>query len=98
MEPTDAQLTTATAQSSGPAVISGGTQQTGGGMLSPMALSPGDTRTGSMVTSKEDEEDSSNAASSDCKSPGQRYVKKYKIGFFVLSLSFRKIFSLYFVF
>lgn len=32
------------------------------------------TTTGSMVTSKEDEEDSSNPASSDCKSPGQRYV------------------------
>lgn len=67
MEPTDAQLTTATAQLSCP------TQQTGGSVLSQMALSPGDTRTGSMVTSKE-EEDSSNAASSDCKSPGQRYV------------------------
>lgn len=35
--------------------------------------SPADTRTGSMATSKDDE-DSSNAASSDCKSPGQRYV------------------------
>lgn len=32
------------------------------------------TTTGSMATSKGDEEDSSNAASSDCKSPGQRYV------------------------
>ncbi|XP_037024919.1 uncharacterized protein LOC119066502 isoform X2 [Bradysia coprophila] len=72
MEPTDAQLTTATTQSSCPTTISGGTQQTGGSILSPMALSPGETRTGSMVTSKEDEEDSSNAASSDCKSPGQR--------------------------
>ena len=30
------------------------------------------TRTGSNVTSKEEEEDSSNQASSDCKSPGQR--------------------------
>lgn len=28
----------------------------------------------SMATSKDDDEDSSNAASSDCKSPGQRYV------------------------
>lgn len=37
-------------------------------------LSPGEPHTGSGVTSKEDEEDSSNAASSDCKSPGQRYV------------------------
>lgn len=37
------------------------------------AFSTADTRTGSMATSKE-EEDSSNAASSDCKSPGQRYV------------------------
>lgn len=35
-------------------------------------LSPGE-QTGSGVTSKE-EDDSSNAASSDCKSPGQRYV------------------------
>ncbi|XP_055295975.1 uncharacterized protein LOC129565282 isoform X3 [Sitodiplosis mosellana] len=48
-------------------------------LLSPKtetALSPtggeAHTTTGSMVTSKEDEEDSSNAASSDCKSPGQR--------------------------
>lgn len=77
MEPTDARLTTATAQSSCPTTISGGTQQTGGAILSPMAISPGDTRTGSMVTSKE-EEDSSNAASSDCKSPGQRYVNMQK--------------------
>lgn len=77
MEPTDAQLTTATAQSSCP------TQQTGGSVLSPMALSPG---TGSMVTSKEDEEDSSNAASSDCKSPGQRYVN-IKIYFPFFSVS-----------
>lgn len=79
MEPTE--LTTVTAQSSCPTAISGGIQQTGGGILSPMAVSPGDTRTGSIVTSKEDEEDSSNAASSDCKSPGQRYVNMEKINF-----------------
>lgn len=69
MEPTDAQLNAATAPSSFPA------QQSGCGVLIPMSPG-GDTRTGSMVTSKEDEEDSSNAASSDCKSPGQRYVNK----------------------
>ena len=47
----------------------------GGNVLSPSETiaSPGGlTRTGSNVTSREDEEDSSNAASSDCKSPGQR--------------------------
>lgn len=86
MEPTN--LTTVTAQSSCPTAISGGIQ-TGGGILSPMALSPGDTRTGSMVTSKEEEEDSSNAASSDCKSPGQRYVI-IKKNFFVFQ--YRKYF------
>lgn len=44
-------------------------------VLSPQTdttFSPGDTHTGSLVTSKDDEDDSSNAASSDCKSPGQR--------------------------
>lgn len=83
MEPTDShQLTTATAQSTCPTTISGGTQQTGGSVLSTMAISPGDTRTGSMVTSKEEEEDSSNAASSDCKSPGQRYVQFILLYFF----------------
>lgn len=42
-------------------------------------LSPNsaETQAGSLVTSKEDEEDSSNAASSDCKSPGQRYVNHF---------------------
>lgn len=87
MEPTDA-----TALSSCPTTISGGTQQLGGGLLSPMALSPGDTRTGSMVTSKEEEEDSSNAASSDCKSPGQRYVviiRKKNIFFLPILFSFK---------
>lgn len=40
----------------------------------PSAGGEAHTNAGSMATSKEDEEDSSNAASSDCKSPGQRYV------------------------
>lgn len=93
MEPTE--LTTVTAQSSCPTAISGGIQQqTGGGILSPMAVSPGDTRTGSIVTSKEEEEDSSNAASSDCKSPGQRYVNMDKLIF--LCVSFKKIFFIIF--
>lgn len=101
MEPTDAQLTTAIAQSTCASAISGGTQQTGGGILSPMALSPGDTRTGSIVTSKEEEEDSSNAASSDCKSPGQRYVEIsncFPSFFFALFFSsFSELFSFYFI-
>lgn len=92
MEPTDAQLTTATAQSSCPTAISGGTQQTGGGILSPMAISP-ETRTGSIVTSKEEEEDSSNAASSDCKSPGQRYVNIKILEIIIFSFFYTKIFS-----
>lgn len=54
-------------------------------------LSPGDTQTGSAITSKEDEEDSSNAASSDCKSPGQRYVN-------LLLHCFHNVFFLYFFF
>lgn len=41
---------------------------------SPMSGDAHANLSGSMATSKEDEEDSSNAASSDCKSPGQRYV------------------------
>lgn len=64
-------------------------------------LSPGEPHTGSGVTSKEDEEDSSNAASSDCKSPGQRYVNLWfsiKINaFFLFGLfgfsSIRRIFG-----
>lgn len=51
-------------------------------------LSPGETQTGSGVTSKEDEEDSSNAASSDCKSPGQRYVNLLFMFSHVRSFSF----------
>lgn len=43
-------------------------------VLSPTGAEAQTTTTGSMVTSKEDEEDSSNPASSECKSPGQRYV------------------------
>ncbi|XP_059622102.1 uncharacterized protein LOC132265433 isoform X2 [Phlebotomus argentipes] len=63
MEPTDVQL-------SGTAAICQGTSST----LSPpdAITSPGIARTESNATSREDEEDSSNAASSDCKSPGQR--------------------------
>lgn len=72
MEPSNIQLTTATSTTCSTTIASS-VHQGGGGMLSPIdtGLSPGDTRTGSMATSKE-EEDSSNAASSDCKSPGQR--------------------------
>lgn len=82
MEPADTQLTTTSAALGGG--MAGGLGATGSGTqhgmhcsgLSPIdaGLSPGETQTGSGVTSKEDEEDSSNAASSDCKSPGQRYV------------------------
>ncbi|XP_055707995.1 uncharacterized protein LOC129804572 isoform X4 [Phlebotomus papatasi] len=63
MEPTDIHL-------SGTAAICQGTSST----LSPpdAITSPGIVRTESNATSREDEEDSSNAASSDCKSPGQR--------------------------
>lgn len=65
MEPTDIHL-------SGTAAICQGTSST----LSPpdAITSPGIVRTESNATSREDEEDSSNAASSDCKSPGQRWV------------------------
>ncbi|KAJ6636571.1 Cyclic nucleotide-gated cation channel alpha-3 [Pseudolycoriella hygida] len=66
MDPNVAHLTTANAQLTCP------TQQVSGAVVSPVALTPGDTRISSMVTSVEDDEDSSNAASSDCKSPGQR--------------------------
>lgn len=61
MEPTDIHLT-------GTASICQGTSST----LSPpdAITSPGIARNES--TSREDEEDSSNPASSDCKSPGQR--------------------------
>ncbi|GAB0099776.1 pneumococcal serine-rich repeat protein isoform X1 [Sergentomyia squamirostris] len=63
MDPSDVHL-------SGTATIIQGTSST----LSPpeALLSPGIQRTESNATSREDEEDSSNAASSDCKSPGQR--------------------------
>lgn len=82
MDPNDIHLTTATTTTCSTTLansLQGGGGAGGGGssgvfgMLSPIdtGLSPGDTRTGSMATSKE-EEDSSNAASSDCKSPGQR--------------------------
>lgn len=97
MEPTDAHLTTAIAQSTCPTSISGGTQQMGGGILTPMALSPGDTRTGSIVTSKEEEEDSSNAASSDCKSPGQRYANS-KFVYLFFSCLFSVLFPFYYQF
>lgn len=63
MDPVDASAAGATSSSAG-----------GGHVLSPSETiaSPGGlTRTGSNATSREDE-DSSNAASSDCKSPGQR--------------------------
>lgn len=87
MDPGDIHLTTTTSTAcstsnannaggiGGSGFGTGGSGVGGGGMLSPIdtGLSPGDTRTGSMATSKE-EEDSSYAASSDCKSPGQRYV------------------------
>lgn len=74
----------ATSSATCPTTISGSSTQGGGlqGILNPidmMSLSPGDTRTGSMATSKEEEDDSSNAASSDCKSPGQRYVNFFSI-------------------
>lgn len=86
MEPADTQLATTalTSSSCQTAVVGGsglGAGTSGGGTqhgtcagLSPTdaGLSPGE-HTGSGVTSKE-EDDSSNAASSDCKSPGQRYV------------------------
>ena len=71
MDPTDAQMS-----STCPGTNS--TQQGGGGIqtVCDFTLSPDDTRTGSMATSKDEEDDTSNAASSDCKSPGQRYVNK----------------------
>lgn len=81
MEPvTDAQLASNTLS----ATIMGGGNSSGVGgtsaqhhhhLLNPKtdaALSPLGVDTQS--TSKDDDEDSSNAASSDCKSPGQRYV------------------------
>lgn len=75
MEPSD----TSVALASCPPVPGGGPVAGAhhGSGLNPndAGLSPGDTRTGSGVTSKEEEEDSSNAVSSDCKSPGQRYVR-----------------------
>lgn len=84
MDPvTDAQAATNTLS----ATIMGGGNSSGGGshhhatLLTPKTettLSPlgvgAQTISGSMATSKDDDEDSSNAASSDCKSPGQRYV------------------------
>lgn len=81
MEPADAQLaSTALATTS----MVGGGASTGvctGHNTSDAGLSPGETHTGSGVTSKEEEEDSSNAASSDCKSPGQRYVQFMSFSF-----------------
>lgn len=55
-------------------------------LLSPSdkALSPSEIQGGSMATSKEEEEDSSNAQSSDCKSPGQRYVNLYS--YFIVTI------------
>lgn len=82
MEPVDKQLTTTCPTTAIVGGISGGgaTASTAISLLSP--TSPGETQTGSMVTSKEDEEDSSLAASSDGKSPGQRYVN------FLITLNF----------
>lgn len=87
MEPvTDAQSAANTLSAT---IMGGGNSSVGSGtsaqhhhhatLLSPKAetaLSPlgAETQSGSMATSKDDDEDSSNAASSDCKSPGQRYV------------------------
>lgn len=45
--------------------------------LSPAGADAHTTTTGSMITSKEDEEDSSNPASSDGKTPGHRYVNTF---------------------
>lgn len=84
MEPvTDAQSATNTLSAT---IMGGGNSSTSAQhhhhhatLLSPKAdacLSPlgVEAQSGSMATSKDDDEDSSNAASSDCKSPGQRYV------------------------
>lgn len=88
MEPvTDAQSATNTLSAT---IMGGGNSSGVGGtsaaqhhhhatLLSPKtetALSPlgVEAQSGSMATSKDDDEDSSNAASSDCKSPGNRYV------------------------
>lgn len=81
MEPpsTSTSLTTQTQMTSGAGVTSaigtstGTTGTQGGGVLSLLSptetvLSPG-TNTGSLATSREEEEDSTNH-SSDCKSPG----------------------------
>lgn len=92
MDPVDAHLGASGLSSCPKAAIvgssgcGGNSGSTAGGaqLHSANALGPAqatrspDTQTGSMVTSKEDEEDST-AASSECKSPGQRYVNSISI-------------------
>lgn len=92
MDPVDAHLGASGLSSYSKAAIGGssgcggnsGSTAGGAQLHSVNALGPAEatrspeTQTGSMVTSKEDEEDST-AASSECKSPGQRYVNSISI-------------------